>query len=195
MPTTANPSLPTPAAHARGRFQRAQGLMEFALILPLLLLFLLGIIEVGRLMAIFSSISSAARQASRYGAVGGDSGNGGGAPLLYYLDCAGMRRTAQNTSLLQPLSNSDISINYEKTDFATQGFLNIGLCATNAITPTLSEDITDGDRVVISVTTTYRPIVPIVPLPAIPMTFVAAHSIFTQIIGPTPTPIPNPHPA
>ena len=188
MSITPNPSPLSPAATAAGRFQRAQGLTEFALILPLLLLFLLGIIEVGRLMAIFSSISSAARQASRYGAVGGDSGNG----ILYYLDCAGMRARAQSTSLLQPLSNSDIYIHYEKTDFASQGFLDIGVCATNSLTPTLSENIADGDRVVISITATYRPLVPIVPLPPIPMTFVAAHSIFTQIIGPTPTPIPNP---
>jgi len=45
---------------------------------------------------------------------------------------------------------------------------------------------------VISITATYKPIVPIVPLPPIPMTFVAAHTIFTTIIGPTPTPRPNP---
>jgi uncharacterized repeat protein (TIGR01451 family) len=167
--------------------------VEFALILPLLLLFLLGIIEVGRFMAIFSSVSSAARQASRYGAVGGDSGNGKGQLLPYYDDCVGMRRTAQNTSLLQPLSitNTEISIRFDR------GFLTdtVGFCATNATSPTLNAgiaNIVDGDRVVISITATYRPIVPIVPLPDIPMTFVAAHSIFTQITGPTPTPIPNP---
>ncbi len=158
--------------------------MEFALVLPLLLLFILGIIEVGRMLAIFSSVSSAAKQATRYGAVGGDSGNG----IVYYLDCAGMRRSAQSTSLLQSLTISDISIRYDH-GLITSTF---GLCATNAITPTLSTAIVDGDRVVISITTIYQPLVPIVPLPPIPITFVAAHTIFTTIIGPTPTPVPNP---
>src|SRR6266849_9470453 len=126
------------SAHPAGRSQRAQGLMEFALILPLLLLFMLGVIEVGRMLAIFSSISSAAKQSTRYGAVGGDSGNG----MPYYLDCAGMRATAKTTSLLQPLNDSDIVIHYD-LGLITQ---TIGLCATSGITPTLSENIKDGDR-------------------------------------------------
>jgi len=169
--------------HTR-RPRPGQGIVEFALILPLLLLFLLGIIEVGRMLAIFSSVSSAVQQAARYGSVGGDTGRG----MPYYLDCAGMRQSAKNTSLLQPLSDSDINIRYD-TGLVTQ---TIGFCATSAITPTLSEAISDGDRVVISTTTIYRPLVPLVPLPPIPMTIASAHTIFTEIIGPTPTPLPNP---
>jgi uncharacterized repeat protein (TIGR01451 family) len=157
--------------------------MEFALILPLLLLFLLGVIEVGRMLAIYSSVSSAARQAARYGSVSGDAGNG--AP--FYLDCAGMRLKAQQTSLLQPLADADISIRYDH-GLITQ---TMGSCSVLATSPTLSETIQDGDRVVISITTTYSPLVPIVPLPAMPMNFQAAHTIFTTIVGPTPTPLPN----
>src|SRR6266849_3641987 len=144
------------SAHPAGRSQRAQGLFEFALILPLLLLLMLGIIEAGRMLAIFSSVSSAAKQATRYGAVGGDSGNG----MPYYQDCAGMRSRAKTTSLLQTLNDSDIVIQYD-LGLITQ---TIGFCATSAVTPTLSTAIVDGARVVISITTIYRPIVPHVPL-------------------------------
>src|SRR5258706_8818283 len=81
------------------RRERAQGLLEFAMILPLMLLFLLGVVEVGRMLAIYSSVSASARQSARYGAVIGDSGLG----QSFYLDCAGMRKKAQATSFLQPL--------------------------------------------------------------------------------------------
>src|SRR5579859_2893841 len=127
-------SLKHSADHSR-RPRPGQGIVEFALILPLLLLFLLGIIEVGRMLAIFSSVSSAVQQAARYGSVGGDTGHG----MPYYLDCAGMRQSAKNTSLLQPLADTDINIRYD-TGLVTQ---TIGFCATSAITPTLSQAVSD----------------------------------------------------
>src|SRR6185436_18915565 len=141
----------TPQHNNNSRRQKGQGLMEFALITPLVLLFLLGIIEVGRMLAIYSSVSSAARQTARYGAVAGDAENG----EAFYLDCAGMRARAQAISLLQPLANTDIDIRYDH-GLITQ---TIGSCSALDVTPTLSETIKDGDRVVISITTTYRPLV------------------------------------
>jgi len=179
-----------PNSDTTRRRRRGQGLVEFALILPLLLLFLLGVIEVGRMLAIYSSVSSASRQAARYGSVVGDSGASSTVVIPYYEDCAGMRRKAQQTSLLQPLAAADISIRYDK-GLITQ---TVGSCPTGAITPTLttSETIKDGYRVVISITTTYKPLVPIVPLPTMVLNFQAAHTIFTTIIGPTNEPPPNP---
>ena len=176
---------------------RAQGLVEFALILPFLLLLTFGIIEAGRMLAIFSSISSAARQAARYGSVGGD--NGTGTP--YFLDCAGIRNTAQRNSALLQLANNDISITYQEPTTATGDFSSVGLCGTSSALPTYTaggsramteDDIDNGYRILITVTTTYRPIVPIVPIPPIPFTFAAGRTIFPAIEGPTPTPRPLP---
>jgi len=48
---------------------RGQGLVEFALILPILLILLLGIIEFGYVFAAYSGLFNAAREATRYGAV------------------------------------------------------------------------------------------------------------------------------
>ena len=49
----------------------AQGIVEFALILPILLLLVLGIIEFGRLIFMYAIVTSSSREAVRYGAATG----------------------------------------------------------------------------------------------------------------------------
>ncbi len=46
---------------------RGQGLVEFALILPLLLMIIIGIFEFGRILLIYSNLFNAAREGARYG--------------------------------------------------------------------------------------------------------------------------------
>jgi len=55
---------------ARGRW-RGQGLVELAVVLPLLLLVLLGAIDLGRVFFAYASISNAAYEAARQAARGG----------------------------------------------------------------------------------------------------------------------------
>ncbi len=50
--------------------QRGQGLVEFALILPFLLMALLGIIEAARIIWAYTSVQTAAREAARYAVTG-----------------------------------------------------------------------------------------------------------------------------
>lgn len=50
--------------------RKAQALVEMALILPLLLLLLFGIIEFGRVMGAGIIVTHSAREGARYGAVG-----------------------------------------------------------------------------------------------------------------------------
>lgn len=182
------PTLPTSRRIAPPTRQRGQGLLEFALILPLLLLFVLGVIEAGRMLAIYSSLSSAAQQAARYGSVAGDSDTSTSGEQPLYLDCIGMKAAAQRSSLLVGLGSGDINISYDRGTTAEP----IGACGLDAASPTLSETIQDGYRVIISITAVYQPIVPIVPLPDLPITFAVARTIFTTIIGPTATPPANP---
>jgi len=47
------------------RVQRGQALTEFALLLPFLLVFLFGIVDVGRMVYAYNSVSNAAREAGR----------------------------------------------------------------------------------------------------------------------------------
>jgi Flp pilus assembly protein TadG len=56
------------AEHRRKR-GRGQGLVEFALVFPLLLMVLVGIAEFGRIFAIYSNLFNAAREGTRYGVV------------------------------------------------------------------------------------------------------------------------------
>ena len=57
-----------PGLHSPGgRFQRGQELIEFALTFPLFLLFIYGIVEMGRFFHVMIAISNAAREGARYG--------------------------------------------------------------------------------------------------------------------------------
>jgi Flp pilus assembly protein TadG len=62
---------PAPAradrAQSRRRRQSAQSLTEFALILPLLMLILLGVVDFGRVFYYWTSIANSAREGARYG--------------------------------------------------------------------------------------------------------------------------------
>ena len=51
-----------------GRAEGGQGLVEYALILPVLLLLLFGIMEAGGLIYSYNTIANAAREGARYGA-------------------------------------------------------------------------------------------------------------------------------
>jgi Flp pilus assembly protein TadG len=51
------------------RNRRGQALAEFALVLPLVLLFIAGIIEMGRAWNIKQAVTDAAREGARYGVV------------------------------------------------------------------------------------------------------------------------------
>jgi hypothetical protein len=51
------------------RDRRGQALAEFALVLPLVLLFIAGIIEMGRAWNIKQAVTDAAREGARYGVV------------------------------------------------------------------------------------------------------------------------------
>jgi hypothetical protein len=44
---------------------RAQGMVEFALALPIVLMLMLGVVEFGRLMVTYSSVYTASREAAR----------------------------------------------------------------------------------------------------------------------------------
>ncbi len=166
-----------------------QGLVEFALIVPLLLLLSLGILEVGRMLVIFSSTSSAAEQSARYAAVGEGADSG----FPQYLDCPGIRSAAQRAAILTGLTEGDIQITYQRPMPETGGFGAIGWCDSDQArltsgTPMTLTDLFNNYRVVVTITSVYSPIVPIVPLPPIPMTFAAARTIFPAMLGPTSTP-------
>ena len=81
--------------HKPNQRSKSQGLVEFALILPLLLMIVYGLFEVGRAIFIYSTVISATREATRYGST---TGLVGGQPR--YKDCAGIRAAAQKMDFM-----------------------------------------------------------------------------------------------
>jgi hypothetical protein len=146
------------------------------LVLPVLLLLILGIIELGRMFLILAEATSASREASRYGASVGSDGGGG----LRYLDCPGMRSAARRMFSISTVPDDAIAIAWDHgtTD---QTF---GTCAA----PPARGDVRPGDRIVVRVTLLYSPIVPLIPLPEFPIISEAARTILIDIAaGPTVT--------
>ncbi|HEX2696542.1 MAG TPA: TadE family protein, partial [Anaerolineales bacterium] len=163
--------------HKTKKKSTAQAMVEFALALPVLLLVIYGLIEVGRLMFIYSSVVTAARQAARYGATTGLNSNGD----AFWSDCDGIRAAAKNVGFLQPFADSDIQIWYDgglwTQDDLTNGLitdpnlvdtpkqLNIGgtlmypTCDSGDLT-----GIANGYRVNVVVSTNYAPILNFTPL-------------------------------
>jgi hypothetical protein len=144
---------------------KGQGLVEFALIMPIFLMLVMGIVEFGRLMITYTGVASASREAARYGASVGT--NAGG--VEHYRDCDGIRDEARRVAALAPIADSDIVIEY---DNPVTGF------HTNACPPVLLEL---GDRIVVTVTITFEPIVPLVNLPPLPLRSTTARTVLRDI--------------
>ncbi len=95
------------------RKERAQTMVEFALVFPIVLLITYGIMELGRMIFIYTSLTSAAREGARYGAATRVVSGG----LEQYADCAGIRAAVRHAALLIAIPNdSDISITYLRAD-------------------------------------------------------------------------------
>lgn len=89
---------------------KAQAMVEFAIVLPLLLLLLYGLLEAGRLLFIYSTIVTASRQAVRYGSA---TGQGLSTIVPRYQDCDGIRLSAQKVDFLNAFNNDDIHIYHD----------------------------------------------------------------------------------
>jgi len=142
----------------RKKDKKGQGAVEFALVLPILILVMLGLIEFGRLIFIYTAVNSA--EAARYGVA---IGNGAGG-IPRYIDCAGIRAAALNVGRFAGMQASDISITYD------YGPSHVTPHDTLLDPPTCDhfyhhiidhgEDwrIIYGDRIKVTVSVTYTPI-------------------------------------
>jgi Flp pilus assembly protein TadG len=137
----------------------AQGMMEFALVIPVLLTILVGVMEIGRLMLIFISVTTASRTSARYGSAVAEDG---GAPQ--YKDCTGILNAGLIMSPLSGISTDDIEIEYDHGATEPVG-APFDTCAS------LTGDIIFGDRILVSVTTQYQPlgVLPFFTLQSFPM--------------------------
>ncbi len=155
--------------------KHAQALVEFALALPILLILVFGLMETGRLIFIYASTVSAAREAVRYGSAMGR--NADNVPL--YQDCEGIRRAAQTVGFINSFDDADIQITYDGGIDDDTG-AEIPLNPANPSCGSFSS-VKNGDRIRISVSTQWEPIVSIVPLEPFTITSTSERTIIAAI--------------
>jgi hypothetical protein len=129
-------------------------MVEFALVAPIFFLLLFAIIEGGRLILYYETLANATREGARYAIVHGSNSfcpsgpmpPGQNPPLGCY--------DAMGDNVVQRVKESAF------------GLLGAGV----TVTPTWATDNGRDAEVSVSATYTYKPLVPIVPLPAITIT-------------------------
>jgi hypothetical protein len=147
--------------------QRGQGLVEFALVLPLLLLLVWGVIEFGRILYIYTEVSNAAREAVRYGVARGRDDPFFEGPN--YLNCDGIKRAARSTAVLTGLPDGDFEIGYDHGGGAVFG--------TCEIPPS---NVSLGDRLVITITHDIQPLVLLRDTSSLRVMFATARTIVEE---------------
>lgn len=130
-----------------------QGTLEFALVIPVLLLVIFAVFEGARAIFIYQSITTASREAARLGS-----------SVQNYTNCAVIRDKALEYAAVAQSAASDIDIYFVRNDLGVR----IEDCADNTVNP---DAIESGDRIVVEVTGYFDPAAAI-PLMRIPqMTF------------------------
>ncbi len=173
---------------------KAQAIVEFALALPVLLLLLFGMMETGRLLFIYASTVSAARQAARYGSATGISSSG----KPYYQDCSGIEAAARRLGFLINFTNINIGFDSGVVDTNGNGIIEANeTIDLNPVNPACGAFTTaqNGHRIKVTVTAQWVPIVPLVPLQPFVITSSSERTILASVnigvTGVAPTYVPT----
>ena len=163
--------------HRHSKKIRAQAILEFALILPLLLMLIYGIIEVGRLIFIFSSVANASRQAARYGSASGSVND-----VAFYQDCEGIRAVANQSAFI--VKFNEINITYDRgvdPDGIQIPIAGVDPNPSVDSCPIKDYTVRNGDRIIVQVSTTYEPILKLLPVQPIDVVSASARSFLISI--------------
>jgi hypothetical protein len=138
---------------------------------------ILGIVEFGRALFFYSSVTSASREAARFGSAVGEFGG-----VKRYADCDGIRDAARSAGAFASIEDADITIQYDD-----------GVSLIEAQCPPTAT-IGRADRIVITVDTEFQPIVPLLAgffgEDGLPITSTTARTIITHV-GVKGTPAPT----
>ncbi len=133
--------------------EQAQAIVEFAIVLPILLAMLVGILEVGRMVFIYGAINNASREAVRYASAWGLRDDG---TTEKFNDCTGIKEMAARSAFFVPLT---IEI-YKDTG---PGSTSTQYCGGSIDADDIS--LSTKDRVTVKVIAPYKPMVNLIPLP------------------------------
>ncbi len=142
-----------------------QGMVEFAIVFPLLLMLLFGIFEFGRIMFAYSIAISASREAARYGAAMLDTGGG----IPQYEDCAGIRAAAKRIGQFSGIADAEIVIQYSN---------ETGIYST--VCPP-SQEVSSADTISVTINASIIPVTPFGNFPAIPISSSSSRTILKNV--------------
>jgi len=146
---------------------KSQGMVEFALALPFVLLIMIGLLEVGRLIFMYSTVPSASREAARYGSAVGLNVTGG---VARYKDCAGIRGAAQKMDFLNVIDDVNITIAYDHGP---------GSAVFSGCPPAT---VVNGDRIKVTVSASFLPTSGLIPaLKPITLASFSARSLLVKV--------------
>jgi hypothetical protein len=152
------------------RMEKAQTMVEFALVFPIILLITYGIIEFGRMVFIYAAVTGSAREGARYGAAVGEVNH------PQYADCSAIRAAVRSKALLMPnIPDSDITIWYDHGDLVKKAD------CPPPLDPHDSHHIILGDRIIVTVTTYYSPWIAFLGLNGFNITSSNARTILVDI--------------
>lgn len=133
---------------------RAQAMVEFAIVLPILLVLLFGIMEVSRILLMYALVINGSRDAVRYASsVGIESTS---AKYARYKYCDGIEAIADKSSYFVVLN--PVIISYD----TGPGTSSLGVCDASGGEDT-GVTAASGDRVTVTVSTNYNPLVKLLP--------------------------------
>lgn len=174
----------------RKKSQNAQGMVEFALVLPILLLVILGVFAFGHLFYVYSSVVSASREAARWGAATGVSA--GADSLPRYQNCEEIRATAARVAPIAGITQANspnantpgVQITYDKGPDDTTS-------PKPSCTTSPGPSVSLGDRINVTVRVRYQPIVPLIPIPSFMLQANTARTIIKEMaVGEAPVAVP-----
>lgn len=144
---------------------KGQGMVEFAIVFPLLLLVLFGIIEFGRFMFTHSAAIAASREAARYGAAIQDIGGG----IPQFEDCQGIREAAKRIGKFAGIDDGDIIIQYSN---------EYGVYSTSCPP---GQEVGVTDSISVTVNTSVSPLTPFGNFNSIPISSSSSRTILRKI--------------
>lgn len=159
--------------HPNSAKPAGQSAVEFALVLPILLIVLIGILEVGHLIFVYVSVFNASREAARYGATTGSVGS-----IEQYQDCAGIKNAALRLRFLADFDQNDISIRYDSGPGTAQSPLCENMNAADWM------NVDQGSRVTVTINATFEMYMPFLPIPAFPITSTTSRTLHGSVYLP-----------
>jgi hypothetical protein len=147
------------------RHERAQALVEFALIAPIFFILLFAIIEGGRFILYYETLNNATREGARYAIVHG-----------YNTPCSaggpsGQMPPGETPPGCHDLAGANVVQRVKDTAFGVLGSaVGVTPCWIDPVTGTCTGNNGRDQDVKVTATYTYSSLIPIVPLPAISIT-------------------------